>query len=66
MLLKALKAKYNAKKAVAEANLQVLLTSSTGIGEHSDIVSECDQWIQEIAEAEDAIAVLERFYNAGH
>lgn len=58
-LLQALKTKYLYQKQQAEVNLENLLLHSVGIGEHSDITSEADQWIKQIAEANDAIEVVD-------
>ena len=57
-ILQALKTKYLYQKQQAEVNLENLLLHSVGIGEHSDITSEADQWIKQIAEANDAIEVV--------
>ena len=58
--MQALKTKYQAQKTAAQTNLKILLTNPSGIGEHSDIVTECSRWVQEIAEAEDALLVLKK------
>ena len=52
---------YNAKKARALTNLKVLLENPVGIGEHSDILTEAEKWIQEIAEADDCINAVEKY-----
>lgn len=59
-ILKALKTKYLYQKQQAEVNLENLLMHSVGIGEHSDITTEADQWIKQIAEANDAIEVVDK------
>lgn len=59
-ILKALKTKYLYQKQQAEVNLENLLMHSVGIGEHSDITTEADQWIRQIAEANDAIEVVDK------
>ena len=61
MMLKAVNAKVKARKAVAEANLQVLLEQAVGIGEHSDLVHEVESFISEIADAEDELEVLAKY-----
>ena len=61
MLTNALYLHYQAQKVKAEANLYILLKKSSGIGEHSDIVQECIKWVEQIAEAENALKVLERY-----
>lgn len=59
-ILKTLKSKYLYQKQQAEVNLENLLIHSVGIGEHSDITTEADQWIKQIAEAQDALEVVEK------
>jgi len=59
-VLHALRAKYIYQKQQAEVNLENLLTNPAGIGEHSDITTEADQWIKQIAEADDALQVVDR------
>ena len=61
MMLKAVSAKVKARKAAAEANLQVLLQQPVGIGEHTDLVHEVGAFIAEIADAEDELGVLEKY-----
>ena len=50
-LIDALKAKYEAQMAEANANIQVYLSNPAGIGEHPDIVEECSKLEKDIAEA---------------
>ncbi len=59
-ILQALRTKYLYQKQQAEVNLENLLFHSVGIGEHSDITTEADQWIRQIAEANDAIEVVDK------
>jgi len=56
-----LKSRYLAEKDTAKVNLSILYNKAVGIGEHSDIVSEADKWIKAIADADDKIAVLEKY-----
>ena len=42
-----------------DTNLEILLTKSVGIGEHSDITAEAEQWIKKIGEAKEAISVID-------
>jgi len=59
-ILQALRTKYLYQKQQAEVNLENLLLHSIGIGEHSDITTEADRWIRQIAEANDAIEVVDK------
>jgi len=62
MLLKALKLKLEGEIAVAEANVNVYLNQSVGIGEHPDVVEAIESQIEKIAEAEDKIQVLNNYF----
>ena len=52
---------YNAKKARALANLRILVEDPTAMGEHSDILTEAEKWIAEIAEADDCIETVQTY-----
>ena len=53
LLIKALKAKYQADKLDAVARLNVYLTNSVGIGEHPQHTEEMDKLVQQYVDAED-------------
>ena len=59
MRLLALRRKYEANIDIAKANLDVLLHSAVGIGEHSDLTAEMDKWIGEIASNQDKIDAID-------
>ena len=59
-LLRAALLHFKAAKARAEANLDVYLASSTGVGEHPDLVEEVIKLTKAITEAEEAIRYLEK------
>ena len=59
MRLIALRKKYEANIDIAKANLDVLLHSAVGIGEHSDLTAEMDKWIGEIACNQDKIDAID-------
>ena len=59
MRLLALRKKYEANIDIAKANLDVLLHSAVGIGEHSDLTEEMDKWIGEIASNQDKIDAID-------
>jgi len=50
---------FKAVKARAEANLDVYLIGSAGVGEHPDIVEEVNKLVKVITEADEAIKYLE-------
>ena len=59
MRLLALRKKYEANIDISKANLDVLLHSAVGIGEHSDLTAEMDKWIGEIASNQDKIDAID-------
>ena len=59
-LVKAALLHFEAVKARAEANLEVYLNRSTGVGEHPDLVEEVIKLTKIITEADEAIEYLER------
>ena len=60
-MIKALQDKYDAIISESEATIEIYLTKPVGIGEHPQHIEEVDKLVNKIAEAEDKIAVLERF-----
>ena len=61
-LLKAVEAQYVADKAKAQANLEVYLQNSAGVGEHSDIIAEMKELVMNIHDADGAISILKENY----
>ena len=57
-LLRASYDKYNAQKSEALAHLEILFNSSVGIGEHTDILSEVDKWVNSLSQAEENLKTL--------
>ena len=57
-IVNALAAKFNADKLKAFANLTNYMNSPVGVGEHPDIVAECEKLIDTIAAADGKIEVL--------
>ena len=51
---------FKAVKAKAEANLDIYLFGSVGVGEHPDLVEEVIKLTKQIAEAEESIKYLEK------
>ena len=60
-ILNALKAKYEAEIAEADATINIYLDNSVGIGEHPQHIEEVDKLIEKIANAKEKIDVLEEF-----
>ena len=62
-LLLALRKRYEAQKAEGLANIDVYMQNPVGIGEHSDITDAIAEQISKVAEADDALLVLEENFN---
>tara|TARA_B100000214_G_C23775612_1_gene538868 strand:- start:173 stop:367 length:195 start_codon:yes stop_codon:yes gene_type:complete len=60
-LIDALKAKYEAQMAEANANIQVYLSNPAGIGEHPDLVAALDTQVEIYAQAKEKMEVLIEF-----
>jgi hypothetical protein len=58
LVIDALKAKYVAQRLEAMANLQTYLSAAVGVGEHPNIVAECDELIGKVSEAEGKLSTL--------
>lgn len=59
--IKALRLRYEAEMAEAEANLELYLSSENlaAIGEHSDLMEEQDKWISKYTDAKDKLESLD-------
>jgi len=57
-IINALNAKYTAEKLTAFANLSNYMNNPAGIGEHPDIVAECDKLVAAIANADGKLETL--------
>ena len=60
-ILDALRAKYEAEIAEADATANIYLDNSVGIGEHPQHIEEVNKQIEKIANAKEKIDVLEEF-----
>ena len=60
----ALKLRYEAQMAEAEANLDLYFSNANlaAIGEHSDLLAEHDRWIEAYANAKDKLESLKSLY----
>ena len=61
-LLKASIDKYESKKSEALAHLDILLNKSVGIGEHTDILSEVNKWVESLSQAEENLNTLNKHF----
>ena len=60
-ILNALRAKYEAEIAEADATANIYLENSVGIGEHPQHIEEVDKQIEKIANAKEKLEVLDEF-----
>jgi hypothetical protein len=58
-ILDALKAKFNSDKLAAFANLNNYMMNPVGVGEHPDLVAECEKLVSIIADADGKLQTLE-------
>ena len=59
-ILDALRAKFNSDKLTAFANLNNYMMNSVGVGEHPDVVAECDKLVSAIADADGKLQILDQ------
>ena len=60
-ILNALRAKYEAEIAEADATINIYLENSVGIGEHPQHIDEVNKLVDKIAQAKEKLDVLEEF-----
>ena len=60
-ILDALRAKYEAEIAEADATANIYLDNSVGIGEHPQHIEEVNKQIEKIANAKEKLEVLDEF-----
>ena len=60
-ILEALRARYEAEIAEADATANIYLENSVGIGEHPQHMEEVDKQIARIANAKEKLQVLDEF-----
>ena len=60
-ILEALRARYEAEIAEADATANIFLDNSVGIGEHSQHIEEVNKQIEKIANAKEKLDVLDEF-----
>ena len=61
-LLKASIDKYESQKSEALAHLDILFNKAVGIGEHTDILSEVNKWVESLSQAEENIKTLNKHF----
>ena len=60
-ILEALRARYEAEIAEADATANIYLDNSVGIGEHPQHIEEVNKLIDKIAQAKEKLEVLDEF-----
>ena len=60
-ILNALRARYEAEIAEADATANIYLDNSVGIGEHPQHIEEVNKLIDKIAQAKEKLDVLDEF-----
>ena len=60
-ILNALRTRYEAEIAEADATVNIYLENSVGIGEHPQHIDEVNKQIEKIATAREKLEVLEQF-----
>jgi predicted sugar kinase len=61
VLLDALRKRYEAQIAEADATIKIYFENSVGIGEHPQHVDEVDKLIEKISTAEEKLEVIKEF-----
>ena len=61
-LLKASIDKYESQKSEALAHLEILFNNSVGNGEHTDILSEVNKWVESLSQAEENLQTLNKHF----
>ena len=61
--IEALRAKYNAQRLEAIATLEVYMSNAAGIGEHPQIIEEMDKLVQQVADADDCLEVINKVFS---
>ena len=63
MIINALRKKYEYEIASAKANIGAYQKNPTGIGEHPEIIEAIETQIEKIANAEEKIATIEKYFS---
>lgn len=62
-MLQALRAHAKGKIEMHKMNVEVYLTNPAGIGEHPDVMEAIEKEIEAIAEYDDQLEVLDRYFS---
>ena len=61
-ILEALRARYDAEIAEADATANIYLDNSVGIGEHPDLLMEVDKYVEMLESASGKLEVLNKYF----
>ena len=61
--ISSLRIKYLAEMEEAKANLSLYSSNLTGIGEHSDLMTEFNLWIEKYTDAKDKLSSLDELFD---
>ncbi len=61
LIVDALVKKYEGDIAEANANMQVYISNSVGIGEHSEVMVEIDKQLEKISAAKEKLETLKKY-----
>ena len=61
-ILEALRARYDAEIAEADATANIYLDNSVGIGEHPDLLTEVDKYVEMLESASGKLEVLNKYF----
>lgn len=61
LFLEALISKYDSEYKTALAHFELYINNSVGIGEHSDLLEECDKFVKQMVDAQDNKAMVMNF-----
>lgn len=61
----ALRKKYEAEMAEAQANLALYVNNLVAIGEHSDLMDEHDKWVEKYTNSKDKLETLNELFGSG-
>lgn len=59
----ALIAKYEGMYREADAHLHLYMNRQVGIGEHSDLLEECDKFVKQMVDAKDNLKMIKEWIN---
>ena len=62
VLIDALRTGYEGDIARARANIEVYMTNPAGIGEHPDIIEAIDMELAKLAEADEKLSTLDKYF----